>query len=1147
MAAPTPFDLAGPLPRGRVTLEASAGTGKTYAIVGLAARYLAEGVCRADELLVVTFARSATRELRTRLLARLHRSLEVLTAAVAGDLPDAADPVDRVVCDAPAEELAVRRDRLARAVADIDLATVTTLHAFGAEALGRIGAAATGELLEDTAELAADIAGDLYLRAVAEDPAAGRLLPWFDLNGPQLAAAGMAVDPVDVAPVPGLTSRDGVRAWLATEAHREAVARTRRQRLHTHDDLLGDLARRLADPVDGPAAAQRAGARFRVGLVDEFQDTDPTQWAILSALFADPTGADGRALVLVGDPKQAIYAFRGADVNAYLTARGDADATQTLAVNHRSDSPVVEAALALFAGQDLGRDIALPPVTAAHPSRIDGLDAPPVLVRVVSDDAPVRRTDAGAMQVTSLRAFVAADVAGQTAALLDAGATVVDPARADGADEDGRRPLGPDDIAVLVRTRHQAVLVQRALARVGITSVLGGVGDVLASPAARDWVHLLRALDRPSSGAAARLAALSPLIGWTPDRVATATDAAWESLHIDLHTWRRMLRTDGVAAMFRHLAGATDLWARLLGRPDGERRLTDLTHVGELLHAHATHEGSGPTGLVAWLEAGMGEAAASSRPVPPDHLATRLERDSGAVRITTVHGAKGLEFGVVLAPFLWDVVGQHPVALRYHDHATGRRRLYVGDSRSDAYHQHKAIHVQQAEQEERRLAYVAVTRARHHLLTWWAPAERAAESPLGALLGRDGAVATADQAVAAVESLAATAPGCVGVETVDALTPVAAVAPPAPTGSRPVLGRFDRTIDRGWRRTSYSRLVGDASAAADAAGVREVDTPPGHAPDDQPDEVVAPAAVVAVHADAAPVPLSDLRGGADVGSMVHAVLERVDFAADDLHGVLRREVAQQAVVHAVDLVGDDGDDGADLVAAARAAAHRPPVAAEGGWCLADLDRRDRIDEMAFELPLLGEDRAEQVDRLLLGDIADLLADHLPAGDPLAGYHVALRRAMGDVELRGFLAGFVDLVARVPRQDPDAAPTFVVCDYKTNRVAPPGTDPLTTAHFSPAAMAAEMQADHYPLQALLYQVALHRYLRWRLTGYDPAVHLDGIAYAFVRGMVGPETPVTDGMRHGVFRWRPPAALITDLDRLLAEGRDPAARSAGGRVR
>ncbi|CAN5152326.1 exodeoxyribonuclease V subunit beta [soil metagenome] len=1137
----SPFDIADPLPTGRVTLEASAGTGKTYSIVGLAARYLAEGRCTAAQLLVVTFARSATRELRSRLLERLDGALTVVTAACGGVPPDPGDAVAVALCNADAAELIRRRDRLADALADIDQATVTTIHAFCAEALDRLGAGVRGTLLEDEPRFATQIAADLYLRAVQQQPDAASLLPYFDFDAPGLARAGLTTDPADVVPAASLASKDGTRAWLVAQAHLEGRRRKQRIRLHTHDDLLRRLADRLADHAHGADAALRAGGHYRVALIDEFQDTDPVQWRILSTLFPDASGSDGRALVLVGDPKQAIYTFRGADVHAYVAARG-AEPGRTLDVNRRSDDKVVEGVLALFTGQSLGRGIGVPAVTADAGTRLQGLDAPPITIALVPDDAPVRRTQAGNMQMTSVRDAVACDVARQTVDILQSGATLT----TDG----GTRPVAPDDIAVLVRTRSQAARVQRHLIAAGVPSVLNGVGNVLASPAARDWTHVLRALDRPSQAGPARLAALSDLVGWSPARVARAEDEDGDDLHITLHGWRQVLLRDGVAAAFRRMGSDTDLAARLLSRTDGDRRLTDLTHLAELLHAHHSGQVVGTTGLVSWLELGMADAADPSRPVPPDHLASRLERGGDAVQIMTVHGAKGLEFGIVLAPYLWDAVGRNPAVMPFHDHSTGRRKLYVGsDRRAPDHDHHKALFTQEQDDEERRLAYVAATRARHHLRLWFAPAPCAAESPLGTLLARSSQVHTTAQATAALAGLQAAHPSLFGTVEVDVEAPVPTARLQGQPPREVALAPFDRTIDAGWRRTSYSRLVGDAHAAADVTigGGGDVDTSPpavpaedvgpdGAAPPDAADHDV-PSAVVAPPDPAldAVVPLSGLRGGADIGTTVHAVLEHVDFADADLSSAMAAHVARQAVRHAVDL-GDEAGQAA--VADGLVQALRTPLA-PGGPALVDIARDGRIDEMAFEVPVLTEALDGQADRVLLADIADLLEVHLPADDPLADYAAVLRRSLGDVEIRGFLAGFIDLLARVPGTD-----RYLVADYKTNRMVPAGTDDVTVGHFTTATMAAEMQHHHYPLQAMVYLVATHRYLRWRIPGYDPARHLDGVAYLFLRGMIGPDTPVRDGMTCGVFRWRPPTTLVLALDGLLAVGLDPAERAAGG---
>lgn len=1146
----TSFDIKAPLPTGRVTLEASAGTGKTYVIVGLAVRYLAEGRCSASELLVVTFARSATRELRARLLDRLHEALQVVEAAAEGHMPGpGGDAVDIALCNgADVKELQRRRDRLRVALADIDQATISTIHAFGADMLTRLGEGHTGELLSDDDQLATEIAADLYLKAAAKNPAAVRQLPYFDLFAAELVHAGMTMEPGDIIPSADLEDFDGAKAWLAANANAEGTRRKKRAMLHTHDDLLQRLADRLAAPTGGFAG------RFRVGLVDEFQDTDPVQWQILSTLFAD---TDLQTLVLVGDPKQAIYSFRGADINAYVTARGP-QADAGLDTNRRSDSDLVKAVVALFGGQALGRHIAVPDVKAFFEARLRGLDAAPVTFCCVPDDAPVRRTKTGGMQLTSLRALVAADVAVQTGAILNSGAMLTD------GGAGSTRSVRPSDITVLVRTRRQAALVQQHLIEAGIAAVVNGVGNVMTSPAARDWGHLLRALDQPSRSGPARLAALSDLIGWTPGQVAGATEADWDTLHVNLHRWKQILLDEGVAAAYRHLSTDTKVAQRLLATSGGGRRLTDLTHMAELLHAHASSQVTGTGGLLAWLEHGMAEAAAFPSPTPPDHLTSRLERDDDAVSIMTVHGAKGLEFGIVLAPYLWDTVGRTPAALRVHDPVTERMKLYVGSNRRSPDHQHyHDLHRQQTEEEERRLAYVAATRAKHHLRIWWAPAPQVADSPLGTILGSmsgaisgatpgsasngPGQIHTTAQARQAIAGLGEAHPGLFGHLAVDPFA-TAAMSPAPEIEQAPlVLGRLHRPIDHGWRRSSYSRLVGDADAAADVAsrGTTDVDTQPVASAGDVEDEAAAlPIAHPAVVSDdpelAVEVPLGALRGGADIGTTIHAALEDLDFADPGLPADALRRLTIQSGRHGLDL-GDE--DARKVIADGLVQAIRTPLGADPGVALADLPRRSRLDEMAFELPVLGSaaaDRAgwDQADRVLVNDISDLLQRHLPDGDPLAGYSDRLRRDLGVTEIRGYLAGFIDLVAQMPDG------TYLVADYKTNRLAPAGTDPLTVGSFVLAAMAHEMQTHHYPLQALIYLVAVHRYLRWRVADYRPEQHLAGVAYLFVRGMIGPTTPVRDGMRCGVFIWRPPAALILDLDRLFSKGLDPADRVGPG---
>ncbi|MEZ5135581.1 MAG: hypothetical protein R2699_11155 [Acidimicrobiales bacterium] len=297
------------------------------------------------------------------------------------------------------------------------------------------------------------------------------------------------------------------------------------------------------------------------------------------------------------------------------------------------------------------------------------------------------------------------------------------------------------------------------------------------------------------------------------------------------------------------------------------------------------------------------------------------------------------------------------------------------------------------------------------------------------------------------------------------------------------------------------------------------------------------------------VPLGDIAGGAGFGTLVHEVLERVDFTADDLATVLGEAVDERLAWNPWAVEVEHLVDG--LVAVATT----PLGPAFDGRRLVDLAPADRLDELSFDLTL-GDGGERATDRA----IGSLLLDHLAEDDPLRPWAAHLADGPFDATLAGHLTGSIDLVARV-RADGSpggsdngagdgtgsgaavSADRFVVVDYKTNRIAAPG-EPAKLGLFRPDRLTAAMVAHHYPLQALLYEVALHRYLRWRLRGYDPAVHLGGIAYLFVRGMVGPDTPHVDGVPHGVWTWTPPVSLIEALSALL-DGTGPSTSPATGR--
>jgi exodeoxyribonuclease V beta subunit len=1079
------FDLYGDLPTGTTVLEASAGTGKTWTIAALATRYVAEGHARLDELMLATFSRAATQELRERVRERFTATARDLTRG------ESDDPLVRHLRDCPPEELARRCHRLAHALSEFDAATIATTHSFCQQVLDGLGMSGDHEpgvtMVESVDDLLREVVDDLYLRKYAAHDAAAPLLSAQQAREVARAATSdrqARLEPADADP----GSAAGQRVRLGSAARTELERRKRRVGVRDFDDLLVLLRDVLADPSRGPAACARLRARYKVVLVDEFQDTDPVQWEILRRAFHGSV-----ALVLIGDPKQAIYAFRGAEVLSYLDAVGEADRHETLGTSWRSDAGLLRALEHLYGGAALGHpQIRVRHVDARHTaSRLPGRT--PLRLRVLdrTDAGPLGRT--GFPSIAGLRDKVARDVAADVVRLLSSGAEL--------CVGDEPRPVRPGDVAVLVRKHVHAPFVQAALEAAGVPCVVSGSTSVFSTPGARDWLWLLQALEQPHRAGRVRLAAMTPLLGWTAAQLDGEPERVLDEAGELVRESARRFEQAGLAAVFERLAAQTGLESRLLSLEDGERRLTDLRHVAQVLNRAAVEESLGLSALVTWLAERVEDPTSGSA----SERSRRLETDAAAVQIVTVHASKGLEFPVVLVPFGWDGAKNPNVStLLLHD-ADGQRVLDVGGEDGPGWNARRKQAEAEDAGEELRLLYVALTRAQCQVVAWWAPSGQAAGSPLHRLLlGRApgepepaARVKVADDDVVLPALTAWGWPDEIAVEPVPAVPDLRWEPPAAPPPALEA-ARFTRTLDTAWRRTSYTGLT---AAAHDAPRVTSEPEQP-----ERTDEPAEPPPVD-LALDGPPSPMNGLPAGAAFGTLVHEVLENVDTSADlpaELLRASRLAVARRlATVDAVEL------------AAALEPVLRTPLA--GGVTLADIGPGDRLAEMDFELPLSGGDDVTG-SPAQLRDVADLLRAHLPADDVLAPY-ADLLETVDAPALRGYLSGSIDAVLRLP------GPSYVVVDYKTNRLA---RGDLTALHYTREAMAAEMLRAHYPLQALLYSVALHRFLRWRQSQYDPAVHLGGVQYLFVRGMVGPDTPPGCG----VFDWTPPAALVTGLSDLLA---------------
>ncbi|KEF42199.1 MAG: hypothetical protein ER33_07525 [Cyanobium sp. CACIAM 14] len=1254
------FDAnAFPLDDGVALLEASAGTGKTFALAHLVLRLLAERQLGLRELLVVTYTNAAAAELRDRIGRRIQDALiglQAVQAVQAGGDWQAPDPVlehwlRRQPQDAQAR--ATLLGRLLLALEDLDAADVTTIHGFCQRNLRRqaLEAARSPELtLEtDATELVRQVAHDYWqqqllalprhlveglLQAIRPDdleelllqldadpalrldplpaglsverPLAAQLAvlweePWARFRR-AWAAEGAALDQAFRAAA-GEWRAAGVRsttpyatrpkkdrcalvdAWLAGQGEAGSHAAARSQEDlgdYFHPDPFCRIARRaegqareirlpcpelmeaLAGVREGPAEMvllhachwgraevarrrerggsvgfaqllegldpgpdasaptpllQAVGARYRAALIDEFQDTDPVQWRILRLAFAD--GA--HRLVMVGDPKQAIYRFRGGDLDTYRRARQEAGSVLELLENRRSSPALLGTLNALMAPAGLPRS-ALPVPEVLPRARRRGPEgmAPVRLLWLGGERAAGESPPSKGELESRLPALVAAGVR----ELLDEA-----PALTAGEDEPPRA-LGAADIALLVDNHRQAEALRRALERLGIPSRLVSKADVFASPAATALQRLLDALADPADPNRLRLLAASPLLGWPPGRIASAGDGEWSALAGQLQALARDLPDRGPLGVLSQLVDGEGL-ARLSA---GGRLLADLQQVAELLQERLHAERLGVTAAADWLRRLRLDRNRAAGSIPDAHQAHSDKVDE-AVSVITVHRSKGLEFPVVFCPFLWQAGGTPPAGIprpgaRWLPRPGGEAHLDL-HLRSHwgpgwrASRQHR-----DAERAEReRLAYVAVTRAQHLLVLAWGPAKGQQAGPLFPWLFPDEPLPDPDEDTVGERSdrdwrerlEAAIARRDLRLELWD---PDGSPRPPRPGRAEqagqtlrcgPVPGR---TLDSRWGRSSYTAWT----RAAHAAATPLADLDAGRDTSDPSPEAEPPESAMASGLWPEQGPLGGFARGATAGDGLHRILELIDYRLPS-DAPAHRELVERELRRA-----GLADEPIEPLLQGLEQVRRTPFGGElGPLRVADLGPEHRLNEMNFDLTL-GFARAE--------GLAAAFADH-----PGGAFGAAYAEAVGalPVASRGFLTGSIDLVFTAAS---DAGqPRWWVADWKSNWMGRRDEEGRPQAcgprHYGQEAMAALMAASHYPLQAHLYLVALHRYLGWRLAGYTPERHLGGYAYVFLRGTPGEEgLRALPGAVPGMFVERPPLERILALDAALGGHHLPA---------
>ena len=1089
------FELLGPLPAERSTtvLEASAGTGKTFALAGLATRYLAEGKASLDQMLMITFGRVASRELRERVRGQIVDALAVLEGR-----REPGNDLEVHLLDTTEEVRLKQRARLRDALASFDEATIITIHQFCSLVLKSLGVAGDTDagvaLVESLDDLVGEIVDDRFLAHFGQQEAA----PALTRKDAFTMAKEVVGDPcAQLRPEgPDPDSVADVRLNFAQDVLDEVDRRKRREGILGYDDLLDRLAKALG-PQDSPAG-ERMQQHWRVVLVDEFQDTDPIQWKVIEKAFHGHS-----TLILIGDPKQAIYGFRGGDIHTYLKAARGADDQRTLGTNWRSDKVLVQSLQTVMSGAELGHpDIVVYDVAAEHEGHRLAA-APhnePFRLRVVKRST-VGCLDTDNVPIDLLRSHIPADLGADIGGLLNSGATY-----------DGE-PVQAGDIAIIVEQHQDARACRDALAQAGIPVVYTGDSDVFDSPAAKDWRCLLEAFDQTHRSGLVRAAACTMFFGETAETLVAEGDTLTDGVAMTLREWADHARLRGVSAVFE-AAKVQGMGRRVLSQRGGERHMTDLAHITQLLQETAHRERLGLPALRDWLRRQCDERNGATE------RRRRLDSDAAAVQIMTVFVAKGLQFPIVYLPFAFNrYVRTKDDILLYHEEDE-TRCLYIGGKKGPNRRQIEELNRQEAARDDIRLTYVALTRAQSQVVAWWAPTRDEVNGGLSRLLrGRE--AGDAEVPIHCEPNISDDGAWTVFKRWESAGGPAVedSVIEVAPTGStEPPLEHFDvrhfhPSIDATWRRTSYSALI----RGAEDAGVTS--EPEVSARDDET-EVVAVAEVPVVGADMRS-PMAELPGGTAFGSLVHAVLETADPSAADL----AREFDEQVRAH---MGWWPVDVDPAVLASALIPMHDTPLGPlASGLTLRQIGPRDRLRELDFEIPLAGGDIRGDVPDIRLSDVGELLRSYLPADDPVAPYADRLMsQGLGGQPLRGYLSGSIDVVLRLPMQ------RYLVVDYKTNYLGD------TAADYSPDRLREAMLHSDYPLQALLYVAVLHRFLRWRQPDYDSARHLGGVLYLFVRGMCGPSTPETDGQPCGVFGWSPPVDLVVALSDLLDEGRSAA---------
>jgi len=837
--------------------------------------------------------------------------------------------------------------------------------------------------------------------------------------------------------------------------------------LLSFDDLLSGLAGSLAGQREGTLAT-RIRAQYPLAMIDEFQDTDLLQYQIFNTLYGEQQRS---GLLMIGDPKQAIYSFRGADIFTYISARRTIANHYTLGTNYRSSEDMVNGVNRLFEQSDAPfiyqDDITFSPVDF-NPSNlqfeVNGQDQGAVTQWLNPGDATVTST--------LYQQQMALACATEINHLLTMGQRGEAGFRRD----DEFRSVVASDIAILVRTGREAKLVKQQLSRQGISSVyLSNRESVFSATIVSDVWHVLQAVCDPTNARLLRSAMATAMMGLDINELEQLNndETIWQR-HVDLLSYFNMRwQQVGVLAMLRELIHKQQIPIKLLSQVDGERQLTDLLHIGELLEQQSL-ETQGEHALIHWL---ADKIASTEQDSQEQQL--RLESDKDLVQIVTIHKSKGLEYNLVFLPFICSL-RQAKQALYHQD----------GHTIVDLSNGEEGIEFADKERlaEDLRLLYVAITRAVHHCWLGMAPLKsgRATKdnrtdlhkSAIGyLLLGKD--VNNADALREKLEKMATDYPYYnVTSPPNEPLTPYRATT----TQSVEVSARrFNKTIENNFWITSYSAL----SKHSQHGKVTNVDAS---------EEVfdmdleIADEIELLTNEESLELSIFTFPRGAHAGTFLHLLFEEIDFACDD------PTMRQQKIA---ELLTESEFDDCWLPVLLKLVDDVLTTPLAPGLTLNQLGMADKLVEMEFFLPIAN---------LECSALNQLLAKH----DPLSKLAPSLEFS----RVKGMLKGFIDLVFVKDNR-------YYVLDYKSNHL---GDD---TESYNNEAMSSAMGDHRYDFQYQLYSLALHRFLASRIEDYNFEQHFGGVYYLFLRG-IEPQNQ----QQQGIFYNRPSQVFIEQLDQLFA---------------